>query len=128
MKPVYEALIEEKFPDHVVLRLSRRFVSSVSTSGFCDIMFSFNLFFLFRCVLDWQLVSGQVVDVEIQFQLDRERFCRCHFALDQLKENNRLRLVCPNFKSHRELNKTSMFSDNRFYKTLDEEQVNYSKC
>jgi len=40
---------------------------------------------VFRCCSDLQLKSGQQVNVEIQFQMNRLLFCQMYHTLDLLK-------------------------------------------
>ena len=77
--------------------------------------------FFNRCVKDWSLTSGEVLDAVIQFQFDREKFCRCHYALDQLQKNKQLSLVCPNPSDCFLADRTSTF--NSFSSDLDADQV-----
>ena len=75
-----------------------------------------------RCTQDWKVASGTVLKVQIQFQLDRDRFCRCHYALDQLQRNQQLGLLFPNASEQFHINALHVdasFSD----LNLDEEQV-----
>ena len=65
-----------------------------------------------------------MLKVQIQFQLDRDRFCRCHYALDQLKRNQQLGLVFPNVNEPFFI--SALHADAGSYLNLDEEQVRNS--
>nr|XP_026689753.1 helicase with zinc finger domain 2 isoform X2 [Ciona intestinalis] len=67
---IFELKLEETFLDHAILLLNN------------------------KCVEEWQLESGIILDVEMQFQLSRDRFCKCHQAVDLL-EKHQLELICP---------------------------------
>lgn len=40
------------------------------------------------CVQQLKLKAGSLIDVEIQFQMDRLSFCRMHFAVDSLSKES----------------------------------------
>ena len=80
------------------------------------------MYLFYRCIEAWNLISGEILEAEIQFQLDRTRFCSCHYALDQLKANKQLALVCPSF-DHVNSARAQSFNLDQNSLNLDPDQV-----
>ena len=86
-----------------------------------------NHFLSLRCTHDWNVISGTTLEVQIQFQLDRGRFCRCHYALDELQRNQQLEWLCPNMNKPFHVNALD-FAASSYDLNLDGEQVRNGFC
>uniref|UniRef100_A0A3Q2TFZ6 Probable helicase with zinc finger domain n=1 Tax=Fundulus heteroclitus TaxID=8078 RepID=A0A3Q2TFZ6_FUNHE len=60
---VYEAVIEEKTKDYIFLRICK------------------------SCCEELMLLPDREIQVELQFQLNRQPLCEMHYALDRIKDN-----------------------------------------